>query len=170
MARRFLGKYDAYKGRWLKFGKRYALLILVLFLAMRFLVGISWVSGDSMYPTLKSGNAVVYFRPGNTYHVGDIVSVKMAYGEYYIKRVVAVAGDTVDLIDVKLYVNGLPESGGWGRGDTWPQESTVEYPLTIPEGKLFAVGDNRPISIDSRTFGPVALSQIRGRILFHMGK
>lgn len=167
MARRMLRKYDGYKGKWLKFGKRYALLILLLFLALRFLIGISWVSGDSMYPTLHNGETVIYLRTARSYEKGDIVSLRMAYGEYYIKRVVAVAGDSVDLHDGKLYINGEPDP--WAHGTTEPQENMVSYPFVVPEGKIFVVGDNREVSIDSRTFGSIALSQTLGKIVFHIG-
>lgn len=167
MARRFLGKYDAYKGTWLKNSKQYVLLLLVLFLALRFLIGVSWVSGYSMYPTLDDGTAVVYLRATRHFSHGDIVSLKMAYGEYYIKRVVAVPGDTVEIRDGELLVNGIPDP--YSTELTEPQENVVEYPLIVPDGKLFVVGDNRPVSIDSRTFGPVAVSQILGKVFFHIG-
>lgn len=169
MAHRFLGKYDDRKGAWLKQGKQYVLLLVVLFLIMRLLLGVSWVNGESMHPTLKNGAAVIYFRPTKNYRVGDIVSVKMAYGEYYIKRVVAVGGDTVDIQNGELLINGVPENDDWAFGETECQDGIMEYPFTVPEGKYFVVGDNRPGSIDSRTFGAIAASQTRGKILFHIG-
>lgn len=169
MAKRRFRKFDAYKGAWLKYGKRYVVFIAILFVLFRFVIGVSWVSGESMCPTLKDGTAVVYSRIANHLEAGDIISFKMAYGEYYIKRVVALPGDTVDISDGKLYVNGVPESGAYGVGETLPQESLFRYPYTVPEGKVFAVGDNRGVSVDSRTFGPVALSQIEGKVFFHIG-
>lgn len=169
MAGRILKKYDARKGAWLKAGERFALLFLVIFLVFRFLIGISWVSGESMLPTLHDGAAVVYYRPESHYRVGDIVSVKMAYGEYYIKRVAAREGDTVDIVDGVLYVNGQPEQSPWAQGRTEPQSDAVSYPLKVAPGKLFVLGDNREGSIDSRTFGLISRSQTRGRILFHIG-
>lgn len=169
MSRRFMGKYDGKKGQWLKNAKQFALLFLVVFLIFRFLIGVSVVSGESMYPTLDDGTVVIYLRPVHSYRVGEIVSVRMAYGEYYIKRVVAVAGDTVDLVDGVAYINGEPESGDWVYGATEDQQSAVTYPLTVPEGKVFVMGDNREGSVDSRTFGCISASQTRGRILFHIG-
>lgn len=167
MARRMLRRYDAYKRIWLKTAKQYVLLLAALFLVLRFLIGVGWVSGQSMYPALNDGAAVVYFRPVRRFEAGDIVSVKMAYGEYYIKRVAALPGDTVDIRDGQLLINGSADP--WASGRTEPLEGGVEYPLTVPEGRLFVVGDNRGASVDSRSFGPVAFSQIRGRIFFHIG-
>lgn len=169
MAGRLLKKYDGQKGRWLKFWKRYFLLVVLLLVCLRLLVGISRVSGDSMNPTLQDGAVVVYLRPVQHYQTGDIVSLHMVYGEYYIKRIAAVAGDTVDLRSGVLYVNGSPEAAGYAAGATEPQANTAAYPFEVPAGSVFVLGDNRETSVDSRTFGPVALSQIRGKILFHIG-
>lgn len=169
MSGRILRKYDAKKGIWLKAGKRFALLFLAVFLIFRFLIGVSRVSGMSMSPTLSDGTTVVYFRAAEHYDVGDIVSVRMAYGEYYIKRVVAREGDTVDLRDGMLYVNGMPEAGSWAQGLTEVQSASITFPLRVAPGKFFVLGDNREGSVDSRSFGAVARSQIRGKILFHIG-
>lgn len=169
LAKRRFRKFDAYKGAWLRFGKRYVLLLVALLVVLRFIVGISWVNGQSMYPTLDNGTALIYLRLDKDFQIGDIVAFKMAYGEYYIKRVVALPGDTVDLVDGILTVNGTPESGGYAYGETHPQESQILYPYTVQDGQVFVLGDNREGSIDSRTFGSVAKSQILGKVVFHLG-
>ena len=162
-SKRLLGKYDHKKGEWLKSAKYFVAVFIVLFLVFRFLIGISYVSGNSMYPTLENGEAVVYNRLAKNYEKGDIVSIRMPSGNYYIKRIAAVEGDTVDIIDDVLYINGeADETYG-----TTPKQTGVVYPLTIGEGMVFALGDNRPDSVDSRTFGELAETQIRGKILFH---
>ena len=162
-------KYDGKKLEWLRDSKKFILFLLIAVVVFRILIGISQVDGLSMYPTLKDGQAVVYSRLSRNYKTGDIVSVKMPGGQYYIKRVVAVGGDTVDIRDGKLYVNGKPQTE-YGYGETEAQSGLVKYPLTIGEGHIFAVGDNRPVSIDSRTFGEMAISQTRGKIFFFLDK
>lgn len=166
MAYRILRKYDDRKGRWLKEAKFYVTAVLVILAVLRFGVGFSRVSGHSMEPTLPSGTMVVYSRLHKNYARGDVVSVHMATGEYYIKRVVAVAGDEVNIEDGCLYVNGVKEADGWASGQTLPESAAVTYPLTVPKGKYFLVGDNREVSIDSRTFGPISQSQTRGKIFY----
>lgn len=166
---RILKKYDGRKLAWLHAGEWFAVVLLLVFLVFRFLLGVSWVDGKSMYPTLDDGNALVYLRVGSHYQVGDIVSVRMAYGEFYVKRVVAVGGDTVDIVDGQLYVNGQPEQGAWAGAETLPQSEAMRFPMQIPAGRYFVLGDNRPVSIDSRTFGAVSRSQIQGKIFFHLG-
>lgn len=169
MAKRKFRKFDAYKGVLLKNAELYVLVVVILLVVFRFLIGISWVDGDSMDPTLKNGTAVVYSRVSNHYETGDILSIKMAYGEYYIKRVVALPGDIVNIVDGKLLVNGVPEEGNYARGDTAPEDAEIHYPYTVPGGRLFVLGDNRPVSIDSRSFGPVSFSQVQGKVILHLG-
>ena len=88
----------------------------------------------------------------------------MPSGEYIIKRVVAVAGDTVDVHDGAFWINGEKETGDYINGETYPEEGNVEYPITLHLGQFFALGDNREVSIDSRTIGPVSETQARGKI------
>ena len=163
--KRFLSKYDDQKIWWLRFIRSILIFGIIVFLLFAVVFGISRVSGHSMYPTLSDGDIVCYFRLDKNYERGDIISVRMPNREYYIKRVVAVAGDTVDIREGILYINDVPESGTYINGKTEQQEYAV-YPYTVKEGTVFAVGDNREVSIDSRTYGAFSVSQSRGTILF----
>ena len=163
--KRFLHKFDSQKIWWLHFIKYALLAVVAVVLVFTLVIGVSRVSGQSMLPTLQDGSAVVYLRLTQNYAVGDVVSVHMSNGERYIKRVVAVAGDTVDLRDGVLYVNGAAEAVSYAHGETNPQSDAVSYPLTLRQGQVFLLGDNRPVSVDSRTFGAVNVSQIQGRVL-----
>ena len=163
--KRFLHKFDSKKIWWFHFTKYILLATVALTLVFTLVIGVSSVSGQSMHPTLRDGSAVVYLRPVRNYSVGDVVSVRMSTGERYIKRVVAVEGDTVDLRDGVLYVNDTAESASYAYGETEARGDTVSYPLTLRQGQVFLLGDNRPVSVDSRTFGAVNVSQIQGRVL-----
>lgn len=59
-----------------------------------------------MYPTLHDQDVVIYKRKNTEYRVGDVVAIKRPNGEEYVKRIVAVAGDTVNIQNGKIYVNG----------------------------------------------------------------
>lgn len=163
-------RYDVRKGDRLKLLKFFIAMVLMIFLLLRFVVGISWVNGVSMTPTMKNGEMVFYSRLTSSFRIGDVISIKMPSGDYYIKRIVAMEGDTVDLVDGHVYVNGVLEKNEslYAYGETWEEEGNVTYPLTLEEGMLFVLGDNRTDSIDSRAYGPMAESQIRGKILFHL--
>lgn len=139
---------------------------IVIVVIFQCIIGVSMVRGDSMYPTLRDGQFVVYSRIIPTLEQGDVVSVKMPSGEYYVKRVIAVEGDVVDLKDGQLYVNGQAETGAYVNGRTEQQEGVVAYPYTVEKDKLFVVGDNRTTSIDSRAFGAVMVQRVQGKLFF----
>lgn len=141
-------------------------VLIVLFFLLRFVVGTSKVQGASMTPTLIDGQMIYFTRIHASYEVGDIVCISMPNGDNYIKRVVAVPGDVVELNEGVLYVNGEPQVD-YGYGDTNPQEASVTYPLTVGENKYFVLGDNRERSVDSRSFGAVYRSQILGKVVHH---
>lgn len=81
-----------------------------------------------------------------------------------IKRVVAVEGDILYIEDGKLYINGIAEDNPNIRGETHAPE--LELPFEIPEGKVFAMGDNREFSLDSRQLGFIDIGQIKGKAVF----
>lgn len=155
---------------WLKDAERFLLLLLIVFGVFQFLIGFSFIKGESMEPTLRDGELVLYVRTVRQYETGDVVSVRIPSGEYYVKRVIATGGDTIDLKDGQVYLNGNVLDEPYISQITKEQEETVRYPLTIEEGQVFVMGDNREASMDSRTFGVVGERQIKGKLLLHAGK
>lgn len=89
----------------------------------------------------------------------------------FIKRVIAVGGDTVEIRNKVLYVNGLKQTGE-NAVHVDPRMFPREFqprdnfgPITVPKGKLFVMGDNRDESNDSRYWGFVDISAVRGRAI-----
>lgn len=107
-----------------------------------------------MYPILHSGEKVVYNQRVSDYKAGDVIVLKRPDGEEFVKRIVAVAGDTVNIQNGKLYVNGAEEK----------QEGT------LGDDQIFVLGDNREVSDDSRAFGVVDMDDVKGRIVWYMGR
>ena len=164
--KRVLHKYDDRKQRWLRTLVGLVMLFIVAVIAFRFVAGISIVKGDSMLPTLQDGEWTAYVRLVPEYERGDIVNVRMPSGEYYVKRIIAVGGDVVDVKDGKLCVNGQVLDEPYTKGETKIPDKGIKVPYTVEPGKVFVVGDNREVSVDSRTFGAVLIKEVQGKLLF----
>lgn len=95
--------------------------------------------------------------------VGEGIGVVQPSTEEFIKRVVALAGETVQGKDGKVFVNGrLLIEPYLGPGTT----TSTFAPVTVPAGSLWVMGDNRGNSSDSRVFGPITRSSVVGRTVF----
>ena len=163
--KRFLSKYDGKKYGWFLMCRDFLLMLAGVALLFSLLVGVSRVDGTSMAPTLRDGQPVFFTRVNLRYSRGDVVYARMPSGENYVKRVVALEGDVVELRDGTLYINGVPEDNPHARGTTLPQTGIVEYPYTVGEDMVFLVGDNREGSVDSRSFGALPTGSIRGKLI-----
>jgi signal peptidase I len=98
---------------------------------------------------------------------GDVVIFKETATADYIKRIIGFPGDTVELRDGKVYLNGSQldeeeylDPSVYTDGESYLKEGQS---ITVPEGKYFVFGDNRPHSSDSRAFGPIDKGKIKGR-------
>lgn len=84
---------------------------------------------------------------------------------FYVKRIIALPGQTVDIVDGKVLVDGEILNEEYYQGTTPISDPTVNYPVTIDEGHVFVMGDNRHNSSDSRssTLGQVPIDAILGK-------
>jgi len=137
------------------------------------------IPSGSMRPTLQEGDCILALKPVYGLKMpwtgrvlvpvaeperGDVVvfDAPPTPGQDYVKRVVAVAGDTVETRNGRLRVNGRPLADDPGRYD--PAAPKGDFgPVRVPPGKLFVMGDNRNHSFDSRYWGFVDLEAVRGR-------
>jgi len=126
-------------------------------------LGLAVVRGNSMMPSVKHGDKILFARRGSPV-IGDVVLLH-SQQEDFIKRVVALPGDVVDISRNRLTVNGMPQMMYCAIGDTQPQTHDINFPLTLGADEYFVLGDNRENSRDSRTYGPVKAGQIRGRVI-----
>lgn len=127
------------------------------------------IHGSSMKPTYESGNIVLVNRISLVFSElkqGDIVIVNMDFDEgdkNIIKRVVATGGDDIKIHDGKVYINNEVIKEDYIIGDT---EGNID--IHVPENSVFIMGDNRAESSDSRDFGTVETSKIKGRVVFKL--
>jgi len=166
---RMLERYNALKLEWLHDSLLFVILVLALLILFRHVIGLAVVGGDSMLPSFRDGDVVLYSRIHGGCTPGDVISMRVPSGEYYVKRVAAVGGDVVDLRDGTVYVNGHALEESWASGETLEETGAVIYPYTVRPGNVFVLGDNRGVSMDSRAFGEVNLRQVKGKILFRVG-
>lgn len=128
--------------------------IVAVFLVFAFVFRIAAVEGASMNPTLKDGNWLAVKSIATDIKRGDIVIITQpnALNEPLVKRVVAVGGDTVDI----NFSEGTVSINGEVIYEPFIAEPTqrqfdIAFPITVPEGCYFVMGDNRNNSIDSRS-------------------
>lgn len=87
--------------------------------------------------------------------------------KYIIKRVIAVSGDTLDIREGYIYLNGKKLKEKYIKGKTF-ERSDFSYPITIPKDHVFVLGDNRGNSLDSRELGLIHVDQVKGKVIFRL--
>lgn len=139
----------------------YILIIVVVLLVKRFIFSPIRVNGPSMEPTLLDGDIMILNEIG--YHINGVKRFDIVVVDYndelIIKRVIGLPGDSVKYINNELYINDELIS------EDFTHNTTDNYELKeiIPEGYYFVVGDNRPVSMDSRKIGLVSEDLIIGK-------
>ena len=133
------------------------------------------VSGASMYPTLHNGDRMVLSKVGDI-HRFDVVILKAPDENVeYIKRVIGMPGDTIEMKSGVLFINGKKveqpfiNTEALAKQTVFMDDFTLES-LTgeskVPAGKYFVLGDNRGVSKDSRMIGFIDRSAIEGKAVF----
>ena len=147
--------------------------VLIAFVVIfTFVVRLFGVDGMSMYPTLEDRSIMLVSNLGYTPAKGDIVVLRkdgFYSNQPIVKRIIATEGQTVD-IDFNLgqvYVDGELLDEDYINDYTYREEGTV-FPLTVPEGEVFLMGDNRNHSNDSRdsSLGTVDTRLLIGKAVF----
>ncbi len=165
-----------------------AIAVVLAILIRGFLFEPVVIEGTSMMDTLMDGDRVILNKIGvriNEPEPGDIVVLEMEApyfttlkflndsklakqllptltGSDYIKRIIAVEGDKVDIIGGYVYVNGELIEETYVKQEGITRKMAVEMPYTVGEDMYFVMGDNRSASRDSRAFGAVKEDQIIG--------
>jgi signal peptidase I len=152
--------------RWLTIGLLVALVVLTV-TALRVWVAEPFaIPSESMAPTLRGGDSVLVDKlayRGAAPRRGDLtVFHAPGSGEITLKRVVAVAGDTVGIEDGVLVVNGRRPAEPYADPDAI--DSVYFGPVEVAAGTVFVLGDNRGDSADSRRFGAVSTADVIGRV------
>lgn len=191
----------------------WSMVILVVIVLRAIFVEAYVIPTGSMEKTLLIGDALLVNRfiygiklpvpftgdqvpliPGRDPHRGDIVVFQYPYeNRSFVKRCIAIAGDTIKIIDKTLYINGqhMDEPYVWFRDsrvyravsfdsaryqEKWEDAELADIlrmhvrdnfgPVVVPDNHIFVMGDNRDNSADSRFWGPLHLKYLKGQPLF----
>jgi signal peptidase I len=148
----------------LRFLIKLAEVVLVIWAIFTFVFGIRQVHGEAMYPRIRDGDLILFYRLEKNYQNDDAVAFKVN-GIGRVARIVARSGDVVELsTDGRLIVNGnVHEEEVLYPTD--PEPMGIEYPYTVPEDSYFVLCDFRTSSDDSRSYGAVPKEDLDGKII-----
>ena len=142
-------------------------VVLLAFLCSRYLFQLMLIQGDSMVPAYHNLELTVLDKRKTAYQPGDVIAFRCEeLHAVLVKRVAAVPGDSVQVVNGTLLVNG-------GISEVYPEEGCFSYsgilaePVTLADGEYIVIGDNLEESKDSRydTIGPVKEQLIIGKVL-----
>ncbi|WP_246206596.1 signal peptidase I [Virgibacillus ihumii] len=139
------------KNQWIEWLKAILIAIILAFLLRSFVFATSIVEGESMEPTLESGETILFnkfvYLTGEPER-GDIVIIDRPI-KNYVKRVIALPGETIKFRNHELYINGEKYKQNFISEEA--QNHTGNFgPIKVPENSYFVMGDNREVSLDSR--------------------
>ncbi len=137
----------------------YVVALILVLLTRAYIVTPITVSGDSMEPTLHGNELMMLVKVGKIDRYDIIVANYEK--EHLIKRVYAFPGETIECIDGKILVNNKVIKDPYGSGKTSDFEK-----ITLKEDEYFVLGDNREVSLDSRSIGPIKNKDILGETSF----
>lgn len=138
---------------------------LVVWVLVAFVGGVFVNHTNSAFPMIKDGDLCITYRLAEPAQ-GDVVAYRVGE-DMRFGRVIALAGDSVEIKEDQIIVNGygLFEQAVY---PTSPEGSRIEYPYTVPENSVFVLNDLRSDISDSRTLGAIDLGECKGKVVFIM--
>ncbi len=155
-------------------GRGLFLAIVVVIIITRSVFTIMRVDGHSMDPTLANGEWItvdLISKHFTSWKEGDIAILRFPgdpLHDIYVKRVIGLPGDKISVSNGKLIRNGTLLNETYLAPSVATQPGPIPFPRVIPRGYYLVLGDNRPISNDSRYFGLVPSSDMVGVVTGHI--
>jgi len=151
--------------RFLKSLIPYIIIITIVVIVRTYIVTPVRVNGTSMYPTLNGGEIMLLNKLGKIER-NKIVVLKLERDkENLIKRVIGLPGETIEIHNNKIFINGEEFPDPYGDGYTFSHNFTE---LTLGDDEYLVLGDNRENSLDSRVLGAIKKQDIKGTTNFIM--
>lgn len=137
---------------------------IIVSLILKSFLFLSVTYGNSMYPTVVEGSFSLGLRHPKEVNKQDIVILPLE-DKRIVKRVIATEGDKVEIINGTVYINDAELL------DThYALRDNTDYgPITVPQGEIFFLGDNRAVSLDSRDLGTYKVDDVIARIYWNIG-
>jgi len=151
------------------------ILYLCIYIIPKYVVQRTIVDGPSMENTLHNGENLLIEKISHKisglkrYDIIVFYPHGREYKEYYVKRVIGLPGETVQIIDDIIYVDGEALDEHY-RKDEHTLPGIAEDPISLGDNEIFVLGDNRKVSSDSRyeDVGPVDLHNVEGKVMFRV--
>ena len=140
--------------------------VVVAMLIHNYLFTFARVDGDSMLDTFHTNNITgvsrLHYRL-NEPQRGEVITCRYdETSKLYVKRIIGLPGETVEVKSGTVYINGEPL-----REDYLTRHDDFDFgPYEIGEDELLVMGDNRPVSLDGRILGPIPVDYLYGRVMF----
>ena len=155
--------------------KSILLAVIIVTLLRQFVFTPTTVRGESMLPTLEDGNRVILSKMATIDRFDEVVFHATDSNDNYVKRVIGLPGDTIEMKNDILYINGEahdePYLEEFKKDLDNREQLTEDFTLKnltgeqkVPKGHMFVLGDNRFNSKDSRIFGFVPMDRIIGEV------
>ena len=147
--------------------------VIAIMIVFTFFYRFVGVVGPSMQPTLFENDWLAVSAIPKKPEAGDIIIITQpnAFDEPIVKRIIATEGQTVDIRDGHVYVDGEMLVETYIAPDVYTEREDLDnYPVTVPKDNVFVLGDNRPHSTDSRSamIGLIDRNYILGTVSFRM--
>ena len=145
-------------------------LLKIVIVAGSLAVIFTWILGicrckdDQMNPSFQPGDLILYYRLDLTYRAGEAVVVRKN-GEQQIQRIIAKEGDTVDITEEGLWLNGYLQQENHIYTETCAYKEGIRFPVTLGKDEYFVLSDNRTDARDSRVNGALQKSEIDGSVI-----
>ncbi len=151
------------------------LIVVTLFLVDYFLFSLAIVKGESMFPTIKDGDRLIYIKSPCLYKdlkKGDIIIFhapeKSRKAGLFIKRIIATEGESYYIEDGVLRINNMEIRETYTCGGRYINKDYPYIEGVVPKNRIFVLGDNRNNSNDSRRFSCVGKKEVEGKALIRI--
>ncbi|HYK72585.1 MAG TPA: signal peptidase I [Pseudoneobacillus sp.] len=147
--------------------------LAIVFICRQFIFSPVTVQGESMLPTFEDDNKIIVSKMSKIEHFDMIVFHAPDSEENYIKRVIGLPGDQIEMKNDQLIINGkvykemyLSQNRQLASQNGMDRLTEDFGPITVPKDQYFVMGDNRLYSKDSRIFGTISSKSIIGEVKF----